>query len=420
MNIFIDILVPMNYQAVQENINIQINSQGIIQALDFIPQDLNMNKTEYLLAMPGFINNHVHLAYAHPPQEPQENKQLQWMRELIFSSRGNSPTDNTNILKNNIQTVINTGTTCVVENTPPWESNIKELIHSPLKGLIAYELYGLEYNQELFEANIKKLESLEAKVPNNNWEFILAPHAIYTVCPELLTQIYKYSKQYNKLIALHLAEFSFEPELTRLGHSPDILQEHHEVFNIKNKPSLSLNNIKNSSPLEYLDKLNILDNNYLLTHMIELSEYDYKLLNKYTPAIISCPRSNKYLKNKQANLQKLKNTNCNISLATDGLSSNYSLNLLDELKEIYNRPGNNISAQELLESITSIPAKQINRLKTQGNIDTNKSADLIIFKLSPQEYQDLKNNPNIYEYILKNITSNNISQVLINGINYKK
>ena len=108
--------------------------------------------------------------------------------------------------------------------------------------------------------------------------------------------------------------------------------------------------------------------------MEEFQEYNHKISH--------CPISNKLLGNKKLEIEILDECSIPWNISTDGLSSNYSLNLLEELKiALFLHNSDNLEkfALKLFKHITEIPAKQLNL--NSGVIEIGKDSDFAIIHL---------------------------------------
>jgi aminodeoxyfutalosine deaminase len=81
--------------------------------------------------------------------------------------------------------------------------------------------------------------------------------------------------------------------------------------------------------------------------------------------------ANKYIENALPPIELFMKNNCSIVLGTDSLASNWSLNILDEMKTIRkNFPG--IPLQELLQWATSNGAKALEMYDQLGSFEKGK------------------------------------------------
>ena len=102
-------------------------------------------------------------------------------------------------------------------------------------------------------------------------------------------------------------------------------------------------------------------------------------MDKSLHSIVTCPVSNRLLSDKFDLSNALKN-GINISLGTDGLSSNISLNLWDELRAMlitHSDMGLGDLAKFAIKSVTINPAKAMGL--NLGQIKVGNIADIAIF-----------------------------------------
>ena len=146
----------------------------------------------------------------------------------------------------------------------------------------------------------------------------------------------------------------------------------------------------------------------LFTHATQTNPQEIQEINNYKHSIIHCPRSNRLLGCGKLNISNVDN----LLLGTDGLSSNYSLSILDELKTaIFMHTSYNLKelSLKLIQSITTNAQKALN-LKI-GKLKPNFYADFALFKLP----SDLKNEDDGNIALHTIINCNRAKEVYISG-----
>lgn len=184
-------------------------------------------------------------------------------------------------------------------------------------------------------------EKLLKKYKNDKYVSVaVAPHSIYTVSKENLIKAKKLAKKYNAPIHIHLAETKFEFD---------------ECMK-KNK----------CTPVEYLDKLKVLDSRSILAHCVWLTDKDIKILAKRKANVVHCPLSNLKLGSGIAPVAKMIKEGVNVCLGTDGAASSNRLDIWEAgkfaallQKGITNDP-TQITARTAIEMMT------INGMRTLG------------------------------------------------------
>jgi len=129
----------------------------------------------------------------------------------------------------------------------------------------------------------------------------VAPHSIYAVSKENLLKAKSLAKKYKAPFHIHLAETKFEFD--------ECLK--------KNK----------CTPVEYLDKLGILDEKAILAHCVWVTDKDIKILAKRKANVAHCPLSNLKLGSGIAPVAKMIDAGVNVCLGTDGAASSNRLDI---------------------------------------------------------------------------------------------
>jgi len=158
---------------------------------------------------------------------------------------------------------------------------------------------------------------------------------------------------------------------------------------------------------EFLEYFN--GHNALLTHGVNANEEELNSIAKHGHTIIHCPISNRLLGNKTLNIKALNDKNIRWIVATDGLSSNYKLDLFEEMKmSLFMHSDAPLLefANALIRGVT-IDAANALGLNT-GEITVGKNADIIILDLDKEPNEELAIHLILHRY--------NISKVYINGV----
>ena len=92
-----------------------------------------------------------------------------------------------------------------------------------------------------------------------------------------------------------------------------------------------------------------------------------------------CPSANQYIENTMPPVQLLREQNTNIVVGTDSYASNWSLNMLDELKRIQLH-NSQIPLAEMLTWITSNGARALQMDDKLGSIEIGKKPGLVLIK----------------------------------------
>ena len=150
---------------------------------------------------------------------------------------------------------------------------------------------GLEITEELLK-----------KYKNDRYvKVAVAPHSIYTASKETLVKCRNLAKKYNAPLHIHLAETKFEFDECKK----------------KNK----------CTPVEYLDKLGMLNKKTILAHCVWLTDKDIEIIAKRRSHVAHCPLSNLKLGSGIAPIGKMIEKRVNVCLGTDGAASSNRLDI---------------------------------------------------------------------------------------------
>ena len=134
----------------------------------------------------------------------------------------------------------------------------------------------------------------------------VAPHAIYTVSPDLLVKCADTARSLGLKLHIHLSETRQEVE--------DCLRAH------------------GTTPVRYLDSLGFLGPDVIAAHVVHVDEQEAAILASRGVTIAHCPCSNMKLASGIFPYKLLHEAGCRITLGTDGDSSNNNLDMREEMK----------------------------------------------------------------------------------------
>lgn len=224
----------------------------------------------------------------------------------------------------------------------------------------------------------------------------VAIHSPYSVHPILIKKALQIVKNEKLKLTAHFMESKAERDW--LDKSEGDFKDFFEKL-LKQKTSVS-------SSSEFLEHFS--DYETLLTHVVKANENELKTLSSNKHTVIHCPISNRLLGNGALDLSKLEKHNIRWVCATDGLSSNYKLDLFEEMKCALfmhsNIPLLKL-AKKLISSVTKDAADAL-KLNT-GEISEGKNADMIVLDLDKEPGDELAIHLILHRY--------NISKVYING-----
>jgi cytosine/adenosine deaminase-related metal-dependent hydrolase len=140
---------------------------------------------------------------------------------------------------------------------------------------------------------------------------------------------------------------------------------------------------KKSSLQTYFHKLSKAES-IILVHNTFTTKNDIEFAtnNKADNQLLSfcvCINANQYIENTIPPIKLLIQNDCNITLGTDSLASNHSLNLLDEMKTIQ-KNFHDISLEKMLQWSTINGAKALQMDKTFGSFENGKMPGVVLIE----------------------------------------
>jgi cytosine/adenosine deaminase-related metal-dependent hydrolase len=204
----------------------------------------------------------------------------------------------------------------------------------------------------------------------------IVPHAPYSVSDELWKLIIPYFQ--NKAVSIHNQETSFEDEFFLQG-TGDLVR----MYKLMNLDNSFFTPGKKSSLQTYFSKLSGAAS-ILLVHNTFTKQADIDFAKNNTGDdqqlfFCVCINANQYIEDAHPPIKLLMQNNCNITLGTDSLASNHSLNLLDEMKTIQKKFPD-ISLQSILQWSTLNGAKALQMDKTFGSFDKGKLPGVVLIE----------------------------------------
>ncbi|MDC3067399.1 amidohydrolase family protein, partial [Pseudomonadota bacterium] len=257
-----------------------------------------------------------------------------------------------------------TGTTCFNDMYFFGEETARACIDAGIRSTIGMTIIDFSSNYgSSAEEYLRKGQIIHDKFKNHPLiTTAFAPHAIYSVSESMLSKIAILAEELDVQIHMHINE-----------SNPEISKSLEETGN---------------TPLQRLDRLNILTERLMAVHMVETREEDLEVLASKGVNVVHCPTSNLKLGCGIMPLHKLKAKGINICIGTDGSASNNSLNILSEIKlasllaKGITKDGSILNAFEALEMATINAAKALGLSNQIGSLEKKKYADIVAISVN--------------------------------------
>jgi cytosine/adenosine deaminase-related metal-dependent hydrolase len=225
----------------------------------------------------------------------------------------------------------------------------------------------------------------------------VAPHAPYTVSPEVLRASRALAEQYEVPMVMHLAEFLDEKEL--IQERFDSMQDGETI-------------------IQYMDRIGALSPRLLAAHVIYVDENDIQILKERGVGVGHNPKANTKGNNGLAPAWQMYKAGVDIGLGTDGpMSSNQMdiFNVMPFVARIARLRYDDAAAftpLEVVEMATNGGARALDLDGQLGSLEAGKWADLIVLDLSAPNMQP---NYDVYATIAHSAYPTNVLTTIVNG-----
>lgn len=351
---------------------------------------------ENSLLMPGLINAHVHIEFSANKTTLSYGDFMSWLYSVIENREELINGCDVSCMSKACDMMLESGITTfgaisshgldleACENAKQNVVFFNELIGS--QATMADALFG-DFLSRLDASKTIKREGFHPAV---------AIHSPYSVHPILIKKALQIARNEKLKLTAHFMES--EAERNWLDNSDGDFKDFFQTLLKQNA------NISDSH--EFLEHFN--GHEALLTHVVKANESELNTISKEKHTVIHCPISNRLLGNPTLNIKELNDKKIKWIVATDGLSSNYKLDLFEEMKmSLFMHSSAPLLqfAEELIKGVT-IHAAEALGLNT-GEISVGKNADMIVLDLDAPPTKELAIHLILHRY--------NISKVYING-----
>lgn len=317
------------------------------------------------LLMSGFVNTHAHSPMA-LMRGYGENMALQdWLNKKIFPFEAKLTGDA--VYWATMLAMAESVRFGIVSTTDMYyfsEDMVRAIAESGTKNNLSRSITCFD-DSELWELeSAKEMKSLFETYHNAEGGRIkvdMSIHAEYTSTPKIVRQMAEYTSSIGANMHVHLSETQSEHEECKARHG--------------------------MTPTAYFNRLGLFDTPTTAAHCVWIEGEDFEILKEKGITVASNPVSNMKLASGVCNVPKLLDMGINVSLGTDSVASNNSLNYIEEMKYFAT------AAKERVKDPTAVTPKQALRAATssgaqsQGRSDTGvlargKKADLIVLDIS--------------------------------------
>ncbi len=403
----IDLIIKNGYiVTIDERMNIFKNASIVINDGSILEIGEEIDLTRYRanevidaqnkIVMPGLINSHTHIPMTYFKGLADDLPLDKWLQNHIWPMEAKFLSEEFvyNASMHGISELLKNGVTCFNDmyfwGNKTAEAAIKLGSRAVIgEGVLDFPVANYTNPQQMIDFAIQQ---------NSNFsnfdliDFAIAPHSIYTCSIDTLKNALESARKNEMLLHIHVSETNKEVS--------DCLKKY------------------GKRPVELLSNIGFLGKDINLAHSIWIDDNEQKLIAETNTNITPCTESNLKLASGFTPLKGILEKNINVSLGTDGVSSNNDLSILSEMDftaKVYkaiNLDPTFLPAQEVVKMVTINAAKTLNKENQIGSLEKGKKADIIIINNNTIEALPMYN---VYSHLVYNLNGNAVDDVIING-----
>ncbi|MDD5051762.1 MAG: metal-dependent hydrolase [Sulfuricurvum sp.] len=320
--------------------------------------------------LPGLINSHVHLEFSANRSTLTYGEFMPWLSSVIANRD--------DLIHECEETCMNQAINMMLENgitafgaVSSYGFDLDSCANAPQKVIYFNELIGSDpIMADALYANFQERLFASQQISREGFYPSIAIHSPYSVHRILIKKALAYAKTHSLRTTAHLLESPAERQW--LDHNEGDFKPFFTNFL---KQTQAANTAK-----EFLSYFNEVPT--LFTHAVQINKDELSVIHEGGHSIIHCPISNRLLGNGALDLEALNQQNIHWLCGTDGLSSNYTLNLFEEMKSaffMHHKRDLLPFAYELWQSVTKNAAEALGL--NCGTIAPNYDADIVVTRV---------------------------------------
>lgn len=350
---------------------------------------------ENSLVMPGLINPHVHLEFSANKTTLTYGDFMPWLSSVIKNREDLIEGCGDECMRRAVEMMLDSGTTTFgAVSSHGFDLDAAEA--APQNVVFFNELIGSQASMAdaLYGGFLERLNASQT-VTRKGFYPAVAIHSPYSVHPALIKRGIQLAKDKNLPLSAHFMESPQEREWLDKNEG-----DFKPFFGEFLKQTIAVNTAK-----EFLTLFDGCPT--LMAHVVHADNEELEQLAENGHTVIHCPVSNRLLGNGAIDLDALEAHNINWLCGTDGLSSNYRLDLFEEMKIalfMHSEAPLLPLAQRLIKSVTINAAKALG-LNT-GAIEEGRAADMLVMQLDTKPDEQLPLHLLLHGYPIKSVYIN--------------
>jgi cytosine/adenosine deaminase-related metal-dependent hydrolase len=360
------------------------------------------------VAIPGFVQTHVHLCQTLFRGMADDLELLDWLREKIFPFEAKHTERSMHASAMlGIAELVRSGTTTILDmgSMNHEEEVIRAIGESGTRAFVGKAMMDLNDAcpalKESTKSSITSTRELSEKWHNSfdsRIKYAVAPRFVLSCTDALMKDAYE--------LAAGTEGVHFHTHASENTHEVEAVRERCRMENI-----------------EYLDHLGVLSEKSCLAHCIHVNPREVSMLKERRANVAHCPSSNLKLGSGIANIYQYLKEGINVSLGADGAPCNNNLNMFQEMRlaSLLQKPGHGATAmpaKRVFQMATLDGAKALGLRQEIGSIEAGKKADIVLLDLE-QVWDPISvaggARDSMYSSIVYSAGPQNVDSVMIDG-----
>src|SRR5215469_3200547 len=349
------------------------------------------------LIIPGLINGHTHIPMVLMRGLKDDVVLDDWLRKFIFPAEARNVTEDFVRWGSRLALaeMIRSGTTTFADMYYFEDAEAEETKAAGLRGVLGETWidFPVPDNKSVAEMAASSKYFLSKRDALPLIHAAVAPHSIYTCSEKTLREAAAMARKYHAPILIHVAEMRKE-----------------YVDSIEKN---------GTTPVQYLERIEVLGPDVLAAHCIWTDYTDMKILADRQVGCVHNPSSNMMLASGVAPVVDQRAAGMRVGLGTDGPSgSNNDLNMMEEmdlaakLQKSYRVDPRALGAKGALEMATIEGARALHMEKQIGSLEKGKKADFAVLNLDVPNAVPLYD---VYSQIVYALKASEVETVVVGG-----
>ncbi len=372
-----DIVYTMAGKPLQNGV-VEFDDQGkiirVAERHEFEPGDLKHYKGALA---PGFINTHCHLELSHMLGKVDTGTGLIPFITNVVRQREAEAEIVSEAIRLAEDQMLSEGIVAVGDI-----SNSTNTFQQKHLGRMRYytfvEMFDFLQNDQAEDFYSKYMDVHDQLEESAGSRKSCVPHSPYTVSPTLFQKVVSYNKGSDHTVSIHNQEMIHENTLF-LDKSGDLLEFYASFgFSLEDFEPIGTGSI-----MYALEHLNPAQRNLFVHNTLTTSD-EIGITHEWSANAFwaTCPNANLFIENRMPDYRRFIDSDAQVTIGTDSLTSNWQLSILEEMKTI-NRYQSYVPFDTLLQWATINGARALGFDNDLGSLEPGKTPGINLFSFDP-------------------------------------